>query len=632
MKVIDRPAPNPQARRLSYLLVLTPLLIGNALMLALCLLGFHVLSATRAYVGGESLWSKSRAQAIMHLRIYASTGAAPQLHRFEQALQVPLGDRAARLEMDKPALDWERTAAALQRGSNAPDDVPGMIRLYRWFGGTTLMAPAVTIWRQADVHIDKLQAIAQQLQRDFELPPAERGAQLVLVLASLDELENELLGLERRFSQALGEASRATFQLLSLAIVLLALLLTLTAYVLARAGLRRQRRYESALEDANRRWSLAAEADGLGVFEWHQPSDRVILDARACTVYGLASGPEGLEIARSQVRALVEPADTLQLQSQLDVVTSAGGLFRQRFRILPANGGERAVPRHVEVTGVMRGSMAGSDRRMVGVIKDVSAQVQQEQLALEKAAAERSAAARMEFLSRLSHELRTPLNAVLGFSDLLLLDRTEALSEAQRQRIQLIGEAGKHLLHLVDDVLDISGIDSGRFSIARAVTPLAPVLEAAMALVTAERQEYGVRLELTAPPTALAVWADAQRLGQVLANLLSNACKYNRRGGLVRIGVQGDAERVRIDVEDQGQGLTPSESAQLFQPFKRLPSTAHLRGTGLGLSIAKLLVEQMGGEISVVSRPGQGTVFSVTLRAAPQPSEAMQPDGETPAL
>ena len=153
-----------------------------------------------------------------------------------------------------------------------------------------------------------------------------------------------------------------------------------------------------------------------------------------------------------------------------------------------------------------------------------------------------------------------------------------------------------------------------------------------MALVTAERQEYGVRLELIAPPTSLAVWADAQRLGQVLANLLSNACKYNRRGGLVRIGAQGDSERVRIDVEDQGQGLTPSESAQLFQPFKRLPSTAHLRGTGLGLSIAKLLVEQMGGEISVVSRPGQGTVFSVTLHAAPLPLEAVQPDGETPAL
>jgi len=615
------PATGPRGRRLSYALVLTPLLIGNALMLALCLLGFYTLSATRAYVGGESQWSKARAQAVKHLRAYASSGAPRSLQRFAQALEVPLGDQAARQLMEQPQLDWAACAAALGRGGNAPEDVPGMIRLYRWFGHSALLAPAIDIWRQADTHIARLQTLARQLEQAFERPDAgKRSAQLTLALAALDELDNELLGLERRFGQALGEASRAAFEILALAIGLTALLLTLSAYALARLGLGRQRRYENALEDANRRWTLAAEADGLGLFEWRQREDRVLLDARACAVYGLKADPAGLEIARSRVRRLVEPADADALQEQLDLATSAGTLFRQRFRVRPSSPGAAGPLRHVEVTGVMRGSLATGDRRMVGMIKDVTAQVRQEQLALEKAAAERSAAARTEFLSRLSHELRTPLNAVLGFSELLLMDRADGLSTAQRQRIQLIADSGRHLLHLVDDVLDISGIDAGRFRIERRPTPLLPVLESAVALVSAERQEYGVRLEQASPPPGLAVWADAQRLGQVLANLLSNACKYNRRGGLVRIEVQPGEAGVRISVADQGQGLGEDEIAQLFQPFKRLPATAHLRGTGLGLSIAKLLVEQMGGRIEVHSRPGQGTVFSVILQAAPPPA------------
>lgn len=622
----DDSAPSTaRTRRLSYALVMTPLLIGNAVMLALCLLGFHVLSATRAYVGGESQWSKARAQAFRHLRAYADGGTPGQLQRFEAALAVPLGDRTARLALDAPEPDLALATEGFLRGGNAADDIPGMIRLYRWFGGTELMSASVQAWRHGDQLIARLQDLAQQLQGQLERPEDERGPQLLVMLALLDELENELLGLERRFSQALGEASRTTFRLLEVVVALTALLLTLTAWLLVRAGLRRQARDEAALEDANRRWSLAAESDGLGVFEWHQADERVLLDARACAVYGLPCGPQGLEIPRSRVRALVLDEDVPPLQLQLDQATESGLLFRQRFRIRPETGA--AEPRHIVVTGVMQGSLAAGDRRMVGVIKDVSQQVRQETLALEKAAAERSAAARMEFLSRLSHELRTPLNAVLGFSDLLLMNGAEPLSERQRRSIQMIGGAGKHLLRLVDDVLDISGIDSGQFSVARVPTPLAPVLAEAAALVSAEAREFQVTLEQAAlPQEGLAVLGDAQRLGQVLANLLSNACKYNRPGGRVGLRVLARAQgRLAIEIEDQGPGLSEAEQAQLFQPFKRLPATAHLRGTGLGLTIVKLLVEQMGGTIELRSTPGQGSVFSVLLQRAEGENAAALP-------
>ncbi len=624
MSLVDdssaRPIAAPHARRLRQALVLSPLLIGNAVMLALCLLGFQVLSATRGYVGGESLWSKSRSLAIEQLRQYAATGDPVHLQAFKAALETPLGDRDARLEMEKPQMDADKVQHDLMRGGIAPDDIPGMIRLYRWFGDSALMAEAVQAWRVADVRILMLRAIGEQEQGLHEHPPqdpADRAAQAAELLQSLDNLAPELLALERGFSDALATASRSTFRTLSVFVALSTLTLTLTTYLLVRHGLQRQVRYEDALEIANRRWSLAAESDGLGLFEWRLDTDMISMDANALAAYGLDDVPEGQLVPRSRLRALIEPEDEAGLRAQLEPVLRNGEVFHHRYRI--RNGASDA--RYVEITSVMRGSLDGGDRRMIGIVRDVSARVRQERAELDRATAERTATARMEFLSRLSHELRTPLNAVLGFSDLLMLDPADPLTPRQLQRVQLVADAGRHLLHLVDDVLDISGIDSGQLNVARVATPLAPVLAAAAALTSTEQQEFGVRLEVADLPPGLAVWGDANRLGQVMANLLSNGFKYNRPDGRVRIDVQrqidGGAEQVRIDVHDQGPGLDEQQLGQLFQAFKRLPGATHRRGTGLGLTIVKLLVEQMGGSVSVRSTVGEGSVFSVTLQAAP---------------
>ena len=613
----------PNARRLRQTLVVLPLVVGNAVMLALCLLGFQVLSATRAYVGGESLWSKGRSIAMEQLRDYARTGDVRHLAAYQQALDAPLGDREARLEMEKPNPDEDKIRRGFERGGLSPEDIPGMIGLYRWFGDTQLMSDSKQAWRMADVRILMLRSVGSQLEQLYtaSTDANERAVRIAESLQALDSLEPELRSLERRFSQALGDASRSTFRMLSLFIGLSTLALTLTAFLLVRHGMLRQRRYETELEDANRRWSLAAEGDGLGIFEWKLHDDMVNLDANACAAYGLDGASEGRAVPRNRLRELIHPDDVEQLRSMLDEVAQHGEMFRHRYRIQPANQVDGEAPRIVEITSVMRGTMAAGDRRMIGVVRDVSARVRQERAEMDRATAERTADARMEFLSRLSHELRTPLNAVLGFSDLLTLDPAEPLTQRQSQRVQLIADAGRHLLRLVDDVLDISGIDSGQLSVARVATPLAPVLAAAAALTSAEQQEFDVRLEVGDLPPGLAVWADAHRLGQVLANLLSNGFKYSRPEGSVRIEVlqQMDKGRslVRIDVRDQGPGLDGAEIAQLFQAFKRLPGATHRRGTGLGLTIVKLLAEQMGGTVGVTSTLGEGSVFSVTLEACP---------------
>lgn len=618
-------------RRRQAVMLLAPLVIGNLLMLVLCVLGLNLLSAARAYVGGESLWSKARAVATQQLRSYALSKDPQFLQGFRTALDVPLADQETRLLMEQPTVDMTHLRQTFERGGISADDINGMVRLYRWFGETSLMAPSVTAWRNGDASIAELEQLGDRmsvLAQQAETP--ETIALMHQQLVRLDEIERNLRLLEQRFSDALADSSREAHTVLSVTIAVSSLMLTLGSILIILANLRQRGRDEQALTDANKRWALAAEADGIGVFEWDLDTNMVRLDARACAIYGFKSPPEGLIIARGELRARVDPMDANLLQAAQERAIAQNSTFNVRFRIATP---ERTM-HHLEISGQMREHEDGGDfgRRLVGIVRDIGQQVRQEQLSLEKVAAERTAAARIEFLSRLSHELRTPLNAVLGFSELLQLDPTESLSERQSQRVQLISGAGVHLLRLVDDVLDISGIDSGHFKLQRVPTLLEPVIADALDLNGPDQHRYGVSVTLMPLPEGVAAWADAQRLGQVLNNLLSNACKYTRTGGCVTLEVHRSKGWVEIAVQDEGPGLNEAEIKQLFQPFKRLASAGEKPGTGLGLTIVKMLAEQMGGGVTVQSLPGRGSVFTVSLQAAVMPALGQaQPAAQTNA-
>jgi signal transduction histidine kinase len=614
-----RPLSPAVRRRRQAVMLLAPLVVGNLLVLLLCVMGLNLLSAARAYVGGESLWSKGRAVATQSLRSYALSHDPQYLEAFRAALDVPLADRETRQLMEQPTADMPLLRQTFQRGGVSLEDVDAMVRLYRWFGDTWLMAPSIAAWRDGDDSIAELQGLGERMHALTEAAKSpESDAEMSQLMLRLDSLEANLRGLEQRFSGALSDSSREAYKVLSYTIDAASLTLTLSSMLLILAGLRQRGRDEQALADANRRWSLAAEADGIGVFEWDLDSETVRLDARACAIYGYGVAPEGLLVAGAELRTRVDPHDLPLLLASQERAVQMTGMLNLRYRILMPD----KTSRHLEVSGLMRDGDSGDEhgRRLVGIVRDISQQLRQEQLAFEKVAAERTAAARVEFLSRLSHELRTPLNAVLGFSELLQLDPEESLSERQRQRVQLISGAGVHLLRLVDDVLDISGIDSGHFKLRRVPTLLAPVLADALDLNGPDQHKYGVRVEMAPLREGLAAWADAQRLGQVLNNLLSNACKYTRTGGCVKLEVQQLHDRVEIAVHDQGPGLTEIEIKQLFQPFKRLPSGGAKPGTGLGLTIVKMLTEQMGGSVTVQSLQGRGSVFSVSLQAATMPA------------
>lgn len=227
--------------------------------------------------------------------------------------------------------------------------------------------------------------------------------------------------------------------------------------------------------------------------------------------------------------------------------------------------------------------------------------------------------AKTQLLSRVSHELRTPLNAVLGFSQLILMDSSK-LDADSRRKLQLIADAGKSLLALVNDVLELNQAESGQLALSRQPVDLRKLVCEVLALQ--EPMAMDMDLKLIPPPadeSGQGIWAqaDPRRLREVVTNLVSNAIKYNRPSGAVRVDLGEDASQSWITVSDTGRGLTPEQLAHLFEPFNRLGADElPISGTGLGLSIARTLTELMGGRLEASATPNQGSTFKLWLPRA----------------
>lgn len=232
--------------------------------------------------------------------------------------------------------------------------------------------------------------------------------------------------------------------------------------------------------------------------------------------------------------------------------------------------------------------------------------------------AARANRAKSEFLSRMSHELRTPLNGIIGFGQLLELEVDGA---GQRESVEHILKGGRHLLGLINEVLDIARIEAGKLAMSPEPVSADEVLRAALDLI--RPQAAAGSIEILEPASVERyVTADRQRLQQVLLNLLSNAVKYNRQGGAVRVGCEdGPSGRLRLTVADTGGGIAPEMMNRLFRPFDRLGAEqTAIEGTGLGLALSQRLVEAMGGTLTAKSTVGEGTTFTVELLVAADPS------------
>jgi PAS domain S-box-containing protein len=279
------------------------------------------------------------------------------------------------------------------------------------------------------------------------------------------------------------------------------------------------------------------------------------------------------------------------------------------------------------------------DRKLQGVFaaardvtdrKQFEHMLQENNLELEsaKAAAEKANLAKSDFLSSMSHELRTPLNAVLGFAQLMASD-TPPPSPSQKLSIDQIMQAGWYLLRLINEILDLAMIESGKITMSQESMSLAEVLQDCQAMMEPQAKKRGIEMTFPYLDNSFYVHADRTRVKQVIINLLSNAIKYNRTGGAVTVQCAASGEgSVRVSVTDTGAGLSPEQLAQLFQPFNRLGQESSVEeGTGIGLVVTKQLTELMGGVIGVQSRVGVGSEFWIELQASSAPALGFGLDG-----
>ena len=244
-------------------------------------------------------------------------------------------------------------------------------------------------------------------------------------------------------------------------------------------------------------------------------------------------------------------------------------------------------------------------------------EVEQARVALEEKARQLALTSKYksEFLANMSHELRTPLNAVIGFSDVLLEQMFGELNERQGAYIRDIRDSGRHLLELINEILDLSRIEAGRMELEVAPLSLPDLMEHGLAMVRERAIQHRITLSLDVAPEAGVVWGDELKLKQLVLNLLTNAVKFTPDGGSVDAMATVEGAEARVTVRDTGIGIAGDEQERIFEAFQRggRSPQASAEGTGLGLTLSKRIVELHGGRLWVTSRPGTGSTFGFAI-------------------
>ncbi|MDB5998650.1 MAG: hypothetical protein JWP52_349 [Rhizobacter sp.] len=390
-----------------------------------------------------------------------------------------------------------------------------------------------------------------------------------------------------------------------------------------------QRQAEQSLALAEERWKFALEGSGQGVWDWDIEHHSAFYSVAWKSIFGHADDEVG-NSADEWLRRI--HSDDLQnaLQELHRHLRGETPVYQGEYRMRHRDGHDLWIHNRGQV--VSR-TADGRARRLVGTVSDVTANRNAAQALRDKQAAELASSAKSEFLSRMSHEMRTPLNAVIGFSQLLRSHRGEFDKRSVNEYADHVLRAGQHLLALINDVLDLQQVEQGRLGLDIGVVSLDEAVERTIDFLRPMAHERCVVLQ-NLVPRGVRVHGDARRLQQVLLNLASNAVKYNRPGGRVRLALEPDMggepqERVLLSIEDNGPGMSPQQTRRLFQPFERLGrETSAIEGTGLGLIIARSLVEEMKGAMTVKSQLGAGTRIVLDL---PRAADAQEASVETDA-
>jgi PAS domain S-box-containing protein len=371
---------------------------------------------------------------------------------------------------------------------------------------------------------------------------------------------------------------------------------------------------EEARRESEERYRFVAESASDGILTIDEQRRILFANRAAEKIFGLTITDMIGRPFRDLIPERVREDHDQALEQYLDSVVTSNPEYA--LQIAGVSRGQREIALEISFGEYVK----NNQHIFTGVVRDVTERKQLEHvLKRAKEDAERANRAKSDFLSRMSHELRTPLNAILGFAQLLDMDE---LDLEQKESVDQILKAGRHLLSLVDEVLDIARIEAGRMPLSLEPVMVQHVIEEAWELVRHGAASAGIQLTNGAAPSCGGlVTADRQRLKQILLNLLSNAVKYNTENGTVAVscspGLTGP-NRLRIAIRDTGAGIAPESLDRLFIPFERLGAEhSSIEGTGIGLAVSRGLVEAMEGEIGAESTIGEGSTFWFELPLDP---------------
>jgi cell cycle sensor histidine kinase DivJ len=349
----------------------------------------------------------------------------------------------------------------------------------------------------------------------------------------------------------------------------------------------------------------------------HSMTDVVIRHGRNGSVLSAPRADEsivGVQASELLGNGLFDRVHVADRPAYLAALADAASLNEERSLELRIRCGAGQF-RWVDMRCLPRESGAG-EREVVAVLRDISERkLQDRAIETARAESERADAAKIRFIATMSHELRTPLNAIIGFSDMLT---NESLDLDPRRRLEyakLINDSGRHLLSVVNGILDVSKIENGNFEITPEPFTPAPAIESCADLLALKAQDAGVELTMRIAPDLPEVAADRRAFNQILINLISNAVKFTPRGGRVTVSARCDGPKLAVTVEDTGVGIGETDLPRLGEAFFQGRASYDRRhdGTGLGLSIVKGLVHLHGGEVDIKSRLGEGTRVTVRL-------------------
>jgi PAS domain S-box-containing protein len=377
---------------------------------------------------------------------------------------------------------------------------------------------------------------------------------------------------------------------------------------------------DNQLNEISSRLTLATRAGGIGVWDYDILNNILFWDDQMLELYGISKCD--FDGAYEAWQHGLHPDDREEGDAHFQMAINGVKEFNTEFRVVWPNG----IIRNIRALALVQRDDSGQAIRMIGTNWDITG-IKESEAEILKARNEAEAAneAKSEFLSRMSHELRTPLNSILGFAQ--LLEMGGELTQKQKKGLSHILTSGKHLLNLINEVLEITRIESGHLPLALESVELSSMLSEM--ITTIQPQAMAREIDLVVEDSAvnyLSVKSDRLQLKQVLLNLLSNAVKYNREGGSITLKTtlkplpESGKVFIQISITDTGLGISTADMPKLFQPFVRIGAEkSSIEGTGLGLAVVKKLMNAMGGQVGVKSTPDVGSTFWIELPQSTTP-------------